>query len=118
MPDKILIVEDNWQLRETLSLLFEGEGFEVATAEHGEEAQQVLRESTRLPNLILLDLQMPVMDGETFLKTLPHAGIPGATEIPVLVVTASNLTPDRVAGAVRKPFELEELLDAVNSHVR
>lgn len=113
MPVKVLVVEDNMEMREMLALTLDGEGYEVTTAQHGEEAQQVLRASEQLPNLIVLDLQMPVMDGETFLKTLPDAGIPGAMAIPVLVVTASRHTLGGVAGHIRKPFELDDLLDAV-----
>lgn len=118
MPGKILIVEDNVGMRETLSAVLEGEGYDVITADHGEHAQTVLRESQPLPDLILLDLQMPVMDGEIFLKTLPAAGIPGATDIPVVAVTASRLTIDLVAEALRKPFGLDELLATVRRHVQ
>lgn len=117
MVKKILIVEDNIGMRETLSAALEGEGYEVVTAEHGEHAQQVLRESYRLPDLILLDLQMPVMDGETFLKTLPEAGIAGATNIPVVAVTASRLELDMVVEALRKPFGLDELLEVVRRYL-
>jgi CheY-like chemotaxis protein len=111
---KILIVEDNPELRETLGLLLEGEGFEVSTAVHGQDALDVLRREPELPDLILLDLQMPVMDGVSFLGALPAAGIPHATDVPVLVVTAGRISVDGVAGIIRKPFELDQLLAAVS----
>lgn len=117
MPGKVLIVEDNVGMRETLSAVLEGDGYEVITADHGQRAQQILMETRPLPNLILLDLQMPIMDGETFLRTLPSLGIPGATEIPVVVVTASRLELGTVAEALRKPFALDELLETVRRYV-
>jgi CheY-like chemotaxis protein len=117
MPGRLLIVEDNRDMRETMQLVLEAEGYAVLTADHGATAQQVLREASRLPGLlpglILLDLQMPVMDGWTFLETLGEAGIPGATEIPVVIVTASRQRAPGGIETLRKPFELEQLLGVV-----
>lgn len=117
MPGKILIVEDNAGMRETLSAVLEQEGYAVVIAEHGEHALQVLRQSERLPDLILLDLQMPVMDGETFLRALSTGTIAGASSIPAVAVTASRLEPDLAVGALRKPFGLDELLEIVQRHL-
>jgi CheY-like chemotaxis protein len=120
MPGRVLIVEDNGDMRETMRLVLEAEGYDVLTAEHGAMAQLVLREASLLPGplpgLILLDLQMPVMDGWTFLETLGEAGIPGATEIPVVIVTASRQRPPSEIETLRKPFELDQLLGVVARH--
>lgn len=118
MKRKILIVEDNREMREALSALLHMEGYEVLTAEHGQYALKILRESDPLPGLILLDLQMPVMSGEEFLDALPKAGIPGASDIAIIVVTASRLYLDSVTDVLRKPFDLDELLDRVKRHLR
>jgi len=117
VPSKLLIVEDNSDMRETMRLILESEGYQVATAEHGAMAQQVLKDSAPLPGLILLDLQMPVMDGWTFLATLGNSGIPGATDIPVVLVTASRQQLDPRLETLRKPFELDQLLDVVARHL-
>ena len=117
MAKSILVVEDNPGMRETLSAALEGEGYGVITAEHGEHAQKILKESQPLPDLILLDLQMPIMDGETFIKTLPSANIAGATNIPIVAVTASRLELNTVVEALRKPFGLSELLAVVQRYV-
>lgn len=105
-------------MRETLSLLLETEGYSVEAATHGEEAQQLLKQGDRLPDLILLDMQMPVMDGETFLRTLPDIGVLGATDIPVVVVTASRQQPELATAILRKPFELDELLATVTRYAK
>src|SRR5207244_2354453 len=65
-PRAVLIVEDHQDIRMTLAWLLRVEGFRVATAADGREALNVLREGP-LPDLIVLDLRMPVMDGWEFL---------------------------------------------------
>jgi CheY-like chemotaxis protein len=66
-PGRVLIVEDDEAIRETLRELLEFEGFEVATAANGREAVSQLQRTER-PCLILLDLMMPVMNGWEFLR--------------------------------------------------
>lgn len=117
MAKNILVVEDNAGMRETLLAVLESEGYGVVTAEHGERAQQILKEIQPLPDLILLDLQMPVMDGETFIRTLPSTNVAGATNIPIVAVTASRLELDAVVEALRKPFGLDELLAVVQRYI-
>jgi CheY-like chemotaxis protein len=113
MAPTILVVEDNPDMASTLAMVLEFEGYAVITALNGLEAQQRLLGDSTLPALILLDLQMPVMDGQTFLRTLPELAIPGATEVPVLVLTASTEQLAGVAGTLRKPYDIGELLSRV-----
>jgi CheY-like chemotaxis protein len=110
-PKKILIVEDDTNAREALSEILQIEGYKTFKARNGREA---LSKLNRNPDLILLDLRMPEMDGREFL-TRKHQ-IQGDT-VPVFVVTAS----DASGLAVRqfgKPINLEALLAAINKTVR
>jgi CheY-like chemotaxis protein len=68
MAPYILVVEDNPDIRSAVALLLESMGCVVATSENGQNALHRLHESERLPDLILLDLLMPVMDGWRFLQ--------------------------------------------------
>jgi CheY-like chemotaxis protein len=117
MAPTIMVVEDNPDMLSTLAMVLEFEGYSVLTALNGLEAQQCLQDVSALPALILLDLQMPVMDGQTFLRTLPGLAIPGAAEVPVLVLTASTEQPPGVVGTLRKPYDIAELLSRVASVV-
>ncbi|MCW8194720.1 response regulator [Proteobacteria bacterium 005FR1] len=117
MPGRILIVEDNREMREVMSTLLDMEGYVTLRAEHGAKALEVLSTSDRLPDLILLDLQMPVMGGEDFMAALPEARIPGVTDIPIVVVTASRLDLAASTEVLRKPFEIAELLGLVERYL-
>lgn len=109
----VLVVEDDDDVRAAIAEILEGEGYEVAVAAHGREA---LEELVHLPPpcLILLDLRMPVMDGETFLRHL-RADWPRLREVPVLVLTAVAFEePPGTRGLLRKPIIPDELVAAVN----
>lgn len=85
----ILIVEDDPDIRETLTEILQGERYTVLTAGHGEEALTILAAVDDLPRVILLDLRMPVMDGREFrLRLRLH---PRWRDIPVVVYSG---TPD------------------------
>ena len=110
---RVLVVENEQFLRDSLGLLLDKSGYEVSFADHGREALRLLRAET-LPNIIILDLRMPVMDGwefRTIQKDDPRLGL-----IPVLVVSA-DASPKAAAisaeGYLRKPFDSEEVLVAV-----
>lgn len=112
----ILVVDDDQDLLDVTRFVLEGEGHGVLTARNGEEALVLLRAGP-LPALVLLDLMMPVMNGWAFLEA--RAREPALQAIPVLVLTASE--PEEVPGAVgilRKPFDLDDLINAVEQHVR
>lgn len=108
----ILVVEDDHDIREMLQSLLEDEGYSVWSAANGKAALDLLAEKTELPGLILLDLMMPVMDGETFLKA--KAQIARLQAVPVLMLTASHSGVSlNVAGYLKKPLDLDELLEFV-----
>jgi CheY-like chemotaxis protein len=114
-PNKrLLVVEDDITARELMSLLLAGEGYRVATAANGADALARLKDSDR-PSLILLDLNMPVMDGPTFCA---RRGTGGAADIPVVVLSSATDAEEqgRRLGAVRslnKPVDTIELIDTV-----
>jgi CheY-like chemotaxis protein len=113
----VLIVDDDADLLEVTSFALEGEGIGVETARNGEEALEALRVG-KLPDLVLLDLMMPVMNGRQFLDEI--AKIPSLETIPVIVLTASA-EPGEVPGAVavlRKPIDLKSLVAVVERHIR
>lgn len=118
--DLILVVEDDAYIRSHLEEVFTGDGFRVATAEHGRAALDYLGSADRLPSLILLDLMMPVLDGQGFIEELQLRPLdPRWTEIPVVVFTATHHeVRGRVAEYLRKPVDLDRLLEAAKSHAR
>src|SRR4051812_20405642 len=108
---RLLVMEDDAVLRSVLLDLFESEGYLVRLANDGASGLQLLREWR--PDVILLDLMMPMMDGSTFLEQQPIAELP-----PVLLLSAVRDLEERArslgaAGFVRKPFDLDDLLAAV-----
>lgn len=115
---RILVVEDDDAIRRLASDLLTDEGYEVRTARTGQEGLDVLAAwLPEMPDLILLDLMMPVMDGETFHQHLPET----ARAIPVLVLSGSRGAHEAAArlGAaiLQKPFDLDDLLRCVETTI-
>ena len=114
---EILVVEDDGAVRETLQELLEEEGYRVSPAANGREALERLRAGKKAPCLILLDLQMPVMDGWQFRKEM--RGDAALAGIPVVVISADAGLERKVEGmaaaaVLPKPVELSRLLDTVH----
>lgn len=109
---QILIVDDDQGIRDTLCLALELEGFQAAVAEHGEVALDYLKSHSK-PNLVLLDLMMPVMNGWDFVQKVRD--IPDLSNLPIVVVTAFGARAKGLAvqGHLEKPVELEALLSTV-----
>ena len=102
----VLVVDDDPGIRRMLSLTLRSGGYDVTTACDGREALDGM--SARPPDAVLLDLQMPVMDGETFLREVRLRGI----ETPVIVVSGKpgrRSTPGANA-YVHKPFAPDDVL--------
>jgi PAS domain S-box-containing protein len=119
---RVLVVEDDALTRTTLGRAMQGEGWDVALAEHGRAALARLAE--RVPDLILLDLMMPEMNGFEFLEAL--RGHNAWRSVPVVVITAKELTDAerrRLNGGVQRVVAkgsrgFEVLAAAVREHVR
>jgi CheY-like chemotaxis protein len=111
----ILVVDDDEDIRETLAGALEEEGYEVTLARHGRAAIEHLATSDTLPQLIILDIMMDIMDGRTFLEVL-HRDYPNSLgTIPILITSASRSQSEIPPNTrfLRKPFDLETLLEQV-----
>jgi two-component system, chemotaxis family, chemotaxis protein CheY len=111
---RILVVDDDPDIREVVSLTLEDEGYEVQSAGNGAIAMEHLQ--TWRPDVILLDMRMPVMDGWEFATRYRQTPGPHA---PIVVITAAHDAAERAAqisadGAVAKPFNVDDLLKEVN----
>jgi two-component system cell cycle response regulator DivK len=112
----ILIVEDNERNRKLVRDVLQFRGYQTIEAETGEDAVQLARE--RVPALVLMDIQLPGIDGITALVQLRSD--PTTRTIPVIAVTASAMTHDRQKimaagfdGYQTKPINVKEFLDVV-----
>jgi len=111
----ILIVEDEKDIRDSLKMLLELEGYPVFTAKDGKEGLEILK-NLESPCLILLDLLMPVMNGMEFLEAKKHED--AIAQIPVCIVSGVATDPHlkNTAGFIKKPIDLEILLKFIKQY--
>ncbi len=114
---KILLVEDDAQIVRVLKLELEHEGFEVETASDGLTG---LEKALKEPDLVVLDLMLPKLDGMEV-----AARVRAKSRVPIIMLTAKDRIPDRVAGFERgaddyvvKPFSIEELIARIRARLR
>lgn len=113
----VMVVEDDQDIRENLQELLEFEGYGVLLAENGKAALELLQNQVSLPSVILLDLMMPIMDGKMFMRTIHN--FPQLKEIPIVLITAGgDKLEENVAGFMKKPLDLEEVLRVVRKFSR
>ena len=118
MPTKVLIVEDDGNIAELLHLYLEKEGFDTQVAADGGKGVELFR-SFR-PDLVLLDIMLPVMDGWSVLKKIREGD-----KTPVIMLTAKGELSDKVQGLeggaddyIVKPFEMKEVLARIHAVLR
>jgi DNA-binding response OmpR family regulator len=118
MADTILLVDDDPMLRETLALNLRNAGYEVRTAADGISALEEAR--GRAPNLVILDLMLPELDGLTVCRTLRQSA-----DVPILLLTARTGELDKIIGLesgaddyLTKPFSVGELLARIRALLR
>ena len=119
---RILIVEDDFDISNLLSIFFDGEGYDVEVATRGMDALAAARKMH--PNLIVLDILLPDMDGYSVCKELRMK--PRTRHIPIIFLTQKDDRSDRISGLelgaddyITKPFDIEELkLRAQNAIAR
>jgi CheY-like chemotaxis protein len=115
MSGRLLIVEDDVDVADMLAEIFATRGYKVIVAGNGQEALDRVRWSSFAPNVILLDLVMPVMDGLAFLKARKTE--PLLANVPIIVTTTEpdvGPLPLDVYARFTKPVALELLVDAVH----
>ena len=118
MAISVLIVEDDRNIAELLQMYLEKEGYAVTTAFDGGQGLSKFRSIK--PDLVLLDVMMPVMDGWTLCKT-----IRAEAQTPIIMLTAKGETDDKVTGLktgaddyITKPFEMKEVLARIEAVLR
>ena len=118
MKTKIMVVDDDPNIRELVRLYLEKEGFEVACAERGDEAVKAFRASP--PNLMLLDVMLPGMDGWQVCREVRKT-----SRVPIIMLTAKDETFDKVLGLelgaddyIVKPFDMKELVARIKAVIR
>jgi CheY-like chemotaxis protein len=109
---KLLVVDDDVGSLAALADILSMEGYTVETFANGQEALDHLRAANERPELVILDLFMPVMDGWQFLAEMRTDPKLSQDPIPVIVVTALNAKVDADA-VIRKPIDLVRLLQTV-----
>ncbi len=118
MAKKILVVDDNPDIRTMLKEYLSGEGFDVSTAPNGQKGLFIARE--KKPDIIILDMMMPEMGGQEFIRVYT-----AESDTPILVLTAKVEETDKVLGLelgaddyVTKPFSMRELTARVHALLR
>ncbi|MDD2695874.1 MAG: response regulator transcription factor [Anaerolineales bacterium] len=118
MSEKVLVVEDELALRETLAYNLDRQGYQVETAGDGQAAIDAARRFK--PDLIVLDLMLPVLDGFEVCRVLRQE-----MTVPIIMLTARDEEIDRVLGLelgaddyITKPFSMREFIARVKAHLR
>ena len=114
----VLVVDDDDDVRDAIVFILRRTGRRILEATQGAEALALIQ-GGEVPDLILLDMNMPVMDGWTFARELKACG---AATMPIVVITAAHdaqRSADEIGAAdfVGKPFELEALVRVVERHL-
>lgn len=119
---RIAILEDDKDYREVLMNILKGAGYEVYGEESGYDIVKSVVDNK--PDLIILDLMLPMIDGEQVMEVFKNKGVLSSDEMPVVVLSSKDESEIKRAaekvGAsawMKKPVEKEELLDTVRKHI-
>jgi CheY-like chemotaxis protein len=112
----VLVVEDDLDIRDAVVEILQDEGYDVSAAADGRQALDLLETLAPLPDIILLDLMMPVMNGFQFREE--QLKKPALARVPVLIVTAdahamAKAEALQAAGFIQKPLKIQPLLDTI-----
>lgn len=113
---QVLLIEDDISIRDAVRDVLELEGYEVREAANGRDGLDALRAGKSLPGVVLLDMTMPVMNGNEFLNQL--RADPKLKEQCVIVFTAARHAecPEKADDFIRKPFEIDSLIELVRKY--
>ena len=117
---KVLIVEDDEDLNLLYRLYLQGESYQIMQARNGKEGLEQV--AAQKPDLIILDMIMPVMDGEEFLEKLRFEK--KVTDVPVIIASVNDRIPasliekTKVRSVLRKPFAIETLLREIEAALK
>lgn len=116
----VLLVEDDVNIRQALALVLDDAELDCLCAGNGAEALELARSSGRLPDVIILDLMMPIMNGFEFRQA--QLRDPELREIPTIVLSAAIQDADRLrelglSDVLRKPIDLDAVLQAIERHI-
>jgi CheY-like chemotaxis protein len=118
---RILVVEDDIDISKMLRIYFDSQGYEVLVANRGNEALDICR--VKLPNVVVLDIQLPDIDGYEVCRSL--RGNTRTSYVPIIFLTQKDERSDKIAGLelgaddyVTKPFDIEELKLRVEGAIR
>jgi len=119
MAKKILVIDDDPDIVEVLTMRLKANGYEVTCAFDGQEG--LLRLKVDNPDLIILDVMMPTMDGFSFVQEIKK--VEGFFHTPIIVLTAKELMGDifkreGISDCLLKPFDAPKLLEAVKKHIK
>jgi CheY-like chemotaxis protein len=111
--NRVLIVDDEVVIRDAIAAVLRGEGYEVTTATNGQEG--LARALSARPDVVLVDMMMPVMDGEEMSRRLQED--PEMREVPIVVMSAVHRSLRELtfnhAAFLPKPFDLDTLLETI-----
>lgn len=123
MKKKILVIEDDDDIRSILEFQLVKQGFAVSTAEDGETGLKIIKD--QVPDLIILDLKLPKLSGEEVCKAIKDGDDEKLSKIPIIMLTAKSQDVDRVIGRVigatryiTKPFQDDQLLKEIRHCLR
>jgi CheY-like chemotaxis protein len=114
MPKSVLIVEDDHSIREVLRLTLELEGYQTTVASNGQDALDILDAATQLPEVMLVDIMMPVLNGIKLMQKVKS--IPSFSEIKLISMSAMNVVGLDIAKVhIPKPLTINDLLRALTT---
>jgi two-component system cell cycle response regulator DivK len=120
MKTKILVIEDNEQNLYLVTFILEKHGYEVIQARNGEEGIEIAKKKS--PDLILLDIQLPVMDGYTVARELKMNMI--KKDVPIIAITSYAMTGDRekaieagCTGYITKPINPDTFISSIEQYL-
>lgn len=119
MSERVLVIEDNEQNMYLVQFILEANGYQVIQARNGKDGIEIAKNNP--PDIILLDIQLPIMDGYSVARNLRQ--IPSLVKVPIIAVTSYAMPGDRehaleagCTGYIEKPINPETFITEVKAH--